>query len=369
MKASTVRAWKAVHTWSSVICTAFLLMLCVTGAVMIWIHEIDAHFAGHPPIPEAPVGTGPANLDEVFDDAQNRVPDERITYVDWAFDGVLLGVNMSPPDNPRQRRQLVYDARTGEFLEDTRTDNPNHPVRVFLRIANRLHIQMFAGLAGEFFLAGMTVLFVVATVSGLVLYAPFMRKLEFGEIRNRSSRVRWLDLHNLLGVATAGWVLVVAITGIMNAFTVPLYAAWRQSAVPELVAPYTDQPLADVRVGPQAATDAAHESNPGSRMIRIVEPGFRDGSPRHYVVWTQGFTPVTKKLFRPVLVEAETGEVVVADPPPWYLAALQLSRPLHFGDYAGWPLKLLWTILDLIAIAILWSGLQLFVKRRLGRAT
>ena len=45
----------------------------------------------------------------------------------------------------------------------------------------------------------------VAIVSGVVLYGPFMRKLRFGTVRTRTPpRLKWLDLHNLLGIVTLG---------------------------------------------------------------------------------------------------------------------------------------------------------------------
>ena len=49
---------------------------------------------------------------------------------------------------------------------------------------------------------------------------------------------------------------------------------------------------------------------------------------------------------------------------PWYMTALLLSQPLHFGDYGGLPLKILWALLDIIAIIVLVSGLQLWWLRR-----
>ena len=367
MKPAAIRAWSLAHTWSSLVCTVFLLLLCITGLAMIWLRDIDAHFAGHPPPAPAPASAPLADLDAIFADAERRTPGEAAGFADWAFEGDLVGVNMFKEGQHARTRQLVYDARSGAFLEDSRTDNPNHPVRVFLRIMNRLHIQLFAGQTGTYFLAAMSALFVVATVSGVALYAPFTRKQGFGAVRgDRSPRALWLDLHNLIGIATVGWVLVVTLTGIMNAFTVPAYAAWRKQTVPRLVAQQAHT-LAVVRVRPMAATQAAEAANPGSRMVRIVAPGHKDGSPRHYVVWTQGDTPVTRKLFRPVLVAADSGTVTLAAPPPWWLSSLQLSRPLHFGDYGGLPLKVLWSLLDLLAIAILGSGLYLWASRRLGR--
>ena len=45
---------------------------------------------------------------------------------------------------------------------------------------------------------------------------------------------------------------------------------------------------------------------------------------------------------------------------------LLLAQPLHFGDYGGAPLKLVWALLDMATIVVLGSGLYLWVKR--GRA-
>jgi uncharacterized iron-regulated membrane protein len=49
---------------------------------------------------------------------------------------------------------------------------------------------------------------------------------------------------------------------------------------------------------------------------------------------------------------------------PWYLRALEISRPLHFGDYGGMPLKIIWALFDVVAIVVLISGIYLWWKRR-----
>ncbi|WP_170217176.1 MULTISPECIES: PepSY domain-containing protein [unclassified Variovorax] len=40
----------------------------------------------------------------------------------------------------------------------------------------------------------------------------------------------------------------------------------------------------------------------------------------------------------------------------WDLSSLLLSQPLHFGDYGGLPLKVIWTFLGLITSSVLASG-------------
>jgi len=93
----------------------------------------------------------------------------------------------------------------------------------------------------------------------------------------------------------------------------------------------------------------------------------RFGSPQHVIVWTKGATPFTARMLQPVLVDANNGENIIAPQVPWYVRALQVSRPLHFGDYGGLPLKTVWALLDLVTIIVLGSGIYLWVAKR--RAT
>ena len=77
---------------------------------------------------------------------------------------------------------------------------------------------------------------------------------------------------------------------------------------------------------------------------------------------------LTARLHRPVLVDARTHQVTAAPEAAWYMAALQLSQPLHFGDYGGLPLKILWALLDVATIVVLGSGLYLWLRRRPSHA-
>jgi len=49
---------------------------------------------------------------------------------------------------------------------------------------------------------------------------------------------------------------------------------------------------------------------------------------------------------------------------PWYVKTLLVSQPLHFGDYGGMPLKIIWAILDIVTIIVLGSGIYLWLARR-----
>ncbi|MFJ7440053.1 PepSY domain-containing protein [Methylorubrum thiocyanatum] len=49
---------------------------------------------------------------------------------------------------------------------------------------------------------------------------------------------------------------------------------------------------------------------------------------------------------------------------PWYVQGLFLSQPLHFGDYGGIPLKIVWALLDAATIIVLCSGIYLYLVRK-----
>ena len=52
----------------------------------------------------------------------------------------------------------------------------------------------------------------------------------------------------------------------------------------------------------------------------------------------------------PVLIDARTGALTAVVATPWHVRALEESRPLHFGDCGGPPLKILRPLLGAIII-------------------
>jgi uncharacterized iron-regulated membrane protein len=77
---------------------------------------------------------------------------------------------------------------------------------------------------------------------------------------------------------------------------------------------------------------------------------------------------LTTHLVTPALIDARTGEFAGLREMPWYTQALSLSKPLHFGDYGGLPLKILWAALTLMTLVVLASGLYLWFCRRAAPA-
>jgi uncharacterized iron-regulated membrane protein len=364
MTARSVKWWSRVHKWTSLICTLFLLMLCITGLPLIFHDEIDDLFKSEASARELQADTPQAPLGKLIDAAKARYPQRFVQVVGWDDDRAnVVNVFLSTtPDAPPGQRflKMSFDSRTAELIgEDAQQGGVMHAIRI-------IHRDMFLGLPGELFLGVMGLLFVVAVISGLVLYAPFMRRLEFGAVRRGGAlRIKWLDMHNLVGAVTLVWVTAVGVTGVINTISLPLFNAWRAQVMPELIAPHLGKPplakLADI----DDAVATARRALDGNVPASIVLPTeARFGTTRHFIVWTKGSTPITSRLFTPALIDAENGQLVTARGLPWYLRALQVSRPLHFGDYGGLPLKIIWALLDLATIVVLGSGVYLWLGKR-----
>jgi len=354
------RTWYVVHKWTSLVSTAFLLMLCLTGLPLIFHEEIDHWLNPHPEFEAVAPGTPAASVDDAVARALAARPGEFVRFVTFDDEDplgyVITAPTLVPP--PDDGHVQPFDVRTGKFFD------PLPPPGGFMDIMLDLHTDLFMGLPGYLFLGFMGLLLVVATVTGVVLYTPFMRKHDFGTVRaTRNPRVKWLDIHNLAGIATVAWVLVVGVTGVINTLALPILGFWQGGQLAEMTAPYRNLPPLEKPGSVDAALRTARRAAPDMAVQFVAFPGTQFSSQHHYAVFMRGNTPLTSRLIKPALVDAKTGELTDMRDLPLYVRTLLVSQPLHFGDYGGMPLKIVWAVLDLLTIVILGSGLYLWLRR------
>jgi uncharacterized iron-regulated membrane protein len=335
--------------------------VCITGLPLIFHDEIDELLHEEVVPASVPVGTPKANLDRIVANAISVVPEKVPHFLVWDRhepNVVLVSIGASLDADPTKNRLVRLDAHTAAFL-----DSPDVTGR-FTYIMLKLHTDMFAGLPGKLFLGLMGILFCVAIVSGVVVYSPSMRKLRFGTYRSSRPRiVRWLDVHNLAGIITVVWVFVVGFTGVLNTWADLVIKVWQFGQLAEMTAQYRDRAPPMHFSSLQSAVDVAAKAIPDMQPAFVAFPGTIFSSKNHYGVFMRGNTPLTSRLLKPALIDAETGVLTDSRTLPWYVSTLLASQPLHFGDYGGMPLKIIWAVLDILTIVILVTGLYLWMKR------
>ena len=207
----------------------------------------------------------------------------------------------------------------------------------------------------------MGLLFVVAIVSGVVVYGPVDAQARLRRSPARSQpRVRWLDLHNLLGIVLVMWALVVGFTGVINTWADLVIKIWQYGQLAEMrrsaQGPLRPGPICPPSKSRCDRAPRQPDMTPSSSRFRVHCSAARATT----AVFLRGDTPVTSRLLKPVLVDAADGAFTDWRDLPWYVSTLLISQPLHFGDYGGMPLKIIWAVLDVFTIVVLASGLYLW---------
>ncbi|MDC7789850.1 PepSY domain-containing protein [Rhodoplanes sp. TEM] len=357
MTPRSVRRWAWVHRWSSLVCTVFALLLCLTGLPLVFHDELGPNPTLADVPPDLPPDLPPASVDAMIAQALAARPGHVVPYLFFDRDRPIVKVPTAPSmtTEPSSFHYRVFDTRTGAALDAAQ------PNEGFMYVMLRLHVDLFAGVPGTLFLGGMGLLLVVAIVSGVVLYGPFTRRLDFGTVRRDGSRrLKWLDLHNLLGIVTLAWFAVVTLTGVINTLAAPIELAWQAGQLVEMAA--QAKPLRSD--GERASVDAllrnVRDAVPDMAVTTVAFPGTPFSTDAHVAIFLTGDTPITSRILKPALADAATGRVVAVRDMPWYATMLFMSQPLHFGDYGGLPLKILWALLDVATIVVLASGLYLW---------
>jgi uncharacterized iron-regulated membrane protein len=359
MKPANLRRWRLVHRWTSLICSVNLLILCVTGLILVFHHEIE-HLMGNEFDTSYTEGQARLPLESLVGIARTANPGLEPKFV--SFDPEEPGANFIFMSAPGVRdfedgRWVMLNGYTGanQVLKP-----PEETLTGFLL---KLHVDLFAGFAGQMFIGVMGLLFVASTVSGLVVYGPFMKKLAFGLLRfRRGTRIANIDLHNLLGVATLVWALVVGLTGAILSFSPLILTYWQQTELVSMIGRHTE-PMTGTPVTVDQAAQAGLAAFPGMEIAFIAYPGNEYASDRHFGVTVRGQTELTQKLLSVALVDAETGQLTETAEMPWYITALLLSGPFHFGDYGGLPLQIIWALFTIVTGVVTVAGFVVWVKR------
>lgn len=367
MSQTALKRWLAVHKYASLVCTLFLLMTCITGLPLIFHDDID-RLTGHAPVmPFVAASTPHPSIDRTIASAEAAHPGNvALMLVLDRDEPALATIRLAPRIDSGARESFTQpvDLRTARTIEVPRREDG------LVWTMFRLHTDLYTGLAGTLLLGTMGLLFAISVVSGIVVYRPFMRKLAFGTVRQeKARRVRWLDLHNLLGIVTLAWALVVGVTGTINTLAIPMLSLWQAGQLAEMTAPYRGlPPLGAERSSVAAAIVTAQRAAPDMTPFIVAMPGSMFSSAHHHAIYMRGNTPLTARLLKPALIDARTGELTDMREMPWYVRVLFLSQPLHFGDYGGRFMQIIWALLDLVTIAVLVTGLYLWIARSGSRA-
>ena len=359
MQARTVGIWTLVHRVTSLFCTANLTLLAATGLILIFHDEIEGALGN---APRVSTSTGhPLSPEQLVQAACRLKP------------GWTPGCYLLDDDEPGQATVAMLPPGVSDFgkaqpvsvnIFTGESTVPPDFDQTFVGWVLEFHSTLFLGVGGQLLLAAVGLSFFVSLISGAVLYVPFMRNLVFGTVRrDRGRRVFQLDLHNFIGIATFAWCSLVAATGTILILSDPLEDYYEATEMAALLAPYRHLPPLAQPVPVSEAMATAGAAWPGFEMSVVYFPHTSYAGDHHYLVLMSGSSGLSRHLTKAALVDAATGKLAAAIEPPWYLRLMMIAGPLHFGDYGGLPLKIVWSLFTLLTLFLCLGGLYLFLAR------
>lgn len=366
-RAYRINLW--LHRWCSLVATVPFLILCLTGTVLIFHEEIDA-MLGVMPATRAAAPQPHLPLQAAIDNVLAAHPDERVASIGLDPDnypGLMLMATVPKDAHTFEESKL----RFAELATAQPTEHVVDSTSTLTGFLLELHAHWFLGVAGELIGALIALLVLISLVSGLVVYAPYVKKVAFGLLRRgRGKRLLQLDLHNFIGAVVLGWALMVSVTGFLLGFGTIATNVWQYLELSALREQYAAEPV-DARHPPVTVdaviATALKASPPGWRVSAVVFPDTEFSTQRHYTVLVNATTGLEERLFHAGLVDAQNADVAAMLEMPAYMKAILIAQPLHFGDYGGLPLKLLWTVCTWLTLFITANGAWLWWDRRRKR--
>lgn len=345
------------HAYGGLWLSAHFLLLLVTGFALLFKPAATYEAAPTLPVPAAPYSALLAETLARFPGERplSLFPDEEAPHI--------LHLRLSPDGSGKFRgaRKLDFDLRTGAEAKALA------PEGGFFPFALKLHRELLLGSFGKILVGISGTVLLLISLSGFFIYARFRRGQAFDSLRFGSKPLFLADVHKWIGAAAGTWVLLVTFTGILLAFNSLIIKFYQAQNL---------RSLAGIYAGPAATVDLALLNNvvantlaarPGAALDFLAFPGTEFSLPGHYLALLKTPTSFGGVVHELAVVEAATARVAEVRELPFYLKTLLLAEPLHFGDYGGLTLKILWGGFTLVCILMTIAGVWGWFAKRAAR--
>ena len=336
-----------IHHWLGLIAGLFLLISSITGSALVFHHDID-----HAQFKQQTTLATPASalkIDNSFERIRQGNPESDIRVPEL-------------PEAPNQA--LKYEIRKGStrkwlFVHPESGETLATVDRADKRLVHvllDLHYNLLSGTPGKIIVLIGGLSLILLTITGFLLYRKSILKvLSFRQLVSfKSRRSFFSSLHRVVGVWSLVFNLFISITGTWVAYTIVEHA----------LAPAA--PVADVQPATVSVDDVI-------KKVKSDYPEFDT----NYLRFAGGTLSVLGRhqedpsyygrTYSNIQVDLTTGEIKSVNmlrDQPWHKRLLTIFKPLHFGDYAGIWVKLLYSFFGILPGVLAVSGFFIWRLRK-----
>jgi len=200
--------WK-IHNWVGLYAGVVIAFLSITGAAALFRPEIDRVFNPHLTIVAKQDST--VSLTQIVQKVLSSHPDKHLFEVEMPKEHLdTWNIRLQP--NKAEKLHPIFwevfvDPYTGKILGER---NYYESFSYFLR---NIHVRFYEALYGRQIVGLAGIALLISTITGLLIYGKFMKNLSFGKIRRKNLRITQADLHKTIGISALLFNLIIAITG------------------------------------------------------------------------------------------------------------------------------------------------------------
>lgn len=365
MKVITQKTFRALHTWTGLLAGMALFIAFYAGAVSVFTHELYSWQRKAEPVTTRQLQDIQPNIEQLL--LQHPEAAEGFSLILPGEHGPDLVIQWYDKDN-----NISY-----KILPESAVDNITPARQDFVSFIYDLHFT--AGLPRTFglYLFGVfCILYGLALLSGVVIYAPVFLKDLFALRISGSAKRLWQDAHNVVGILSLPFHIIFAWSGAVLTIGFFMLAPFQFTVFdgrllniigPELsVVPHVEP--AGVASPMLPVTELLQRAQQVAPQLEMESLFFHDVGDHNGIVTFYGHLPgktlTTKGL---VALNASSGELVKALTPAEYSPGMVFLRglqSLHYGDFGGYAVKWLYFLLGLAGAFLFYSGNLLWIESR-----
>lgn len=383
IRAGIVKLYKTVHTWAGISC-GFALFIAFYAGALTMFQEPIARWASPPAVGVAAVP---------LDDAPRLLELVAAAHPEARKGGIKLhvrGQENEPArvtweqDEPHEEGQPHGHQHWWATLNPDGTLLANHEEPSELaEFINDIHMRV--GIPrpwGSYFMGGVSLLYGVALIAGVITLLPSLVKDFFALRVGRNLKRMWLDAHNVVGITALPFHIAIAITSIALSLSGELWS------LQESVIFGGKQAILDKRDNEQfRAPKPSGEASvmmPPAQLLRHLKVQVPDFEPRFLVFRNFGDKAASVRVPGAerghvgdthqggVMLSAVTGELLKDSTRPSRQnadrRAAETFYGLHTGQYQGLTITWAYFFLGFSGAWLFYSGNLLWIETRRRKA-
>jgi uncharacterized iron-regulated membrane protein len=331
-----------IHTWLGITLGAVLAITCLTGSIVVF-RQADRPF-------RAGVSSGAISLDRAAGEVSRFVPGARVTRARFPIlpgDPYVFQIRSAG----EQTERVAFDGASGRVLGLL-------PAVSWMDWMIDLHRNLLSGKVGRKIVGAVGILSLVLSLTAVILWlASGAHWKEFTRIRSGAQIRFYFELHRAIGLWSVCFVVLLSATGIALAYSDWARSVWESA---------TGGPASYHAPRVDASEQATKTLDEYMAAARAAMP---DGAPTELRIPQSAGDAVQLRFrrntdFAPtgmnrVYLGPASGQVLsvnLAANWPLTMRLYQLMDPVHYGEFGGTTIKVLWAALGAMPSILFVSG-------------